>query len=139
LMMFGATERTTHAGLNDNTIAAHGDIVARLMPRSRFVFIVRDPRELAVSLWHHKMRTEPDFARDDPPLAVTLRFVAKSWPEHIARMESFRASWGDRCHLVHYEALRGPSRDEALAELLGFLGAPAPRDVLQAMWAATDF
>jgi len=139
LMLFGATAQTTHAGLNDNMMASHGDLVARLMPNARFVFIVRDPREVAVSLWHHKMRTEPGFARRNPPIETTLAFVGRSWPQHLDKMETFASKWRARSHIVRYEDLRGPERDIHLGRMLSFLDAPASTDVLADMWHATEF
>lgn len=139
LMESGASESDTHFGINDNMMASHGDLVARLMPRTRFVFIVRDPREVAVSLWHHKMRTEPPFARRSPPITETVAFTARAWPEYLAKMEAFRDKWPRRCHFVRYEDLRGAERDRHLTAILQFLEAPATRATVQAMWQATDF
>jgi hypothetical protein len=139
LMETGAIEATTHAGLNDNTISTQVAAVARLMPRTRFVFIVRDPRAVAVSLWHHKMRTEPAFARQSPPIEVTIDFVSTSWPEQMREQQRFIERQPARCHVVRYEDLLGTERDRHLKAVLGFLEAPAGPDLLQAMWRATDF
>jgi len=139
LMEFGAREADTHFGINDNMMASHGDLVARLMPRTRFVFIVRDPREVAVSLWHHKLRTEPAFARRSPPITETIAFTAKAWPEYISKLRAFSETWPRRCIFVRYEDLRGKARDRALKTMLDFLEAPATPKVLAGMWQATDF
>ncbi|MDA1070620.1 MAG: sulfotransferase domain-containing protein, partial [Proteobacteria bacterium] len=139
LMEAGAGESDTHFGINDNMMASHGDLVARLMPRTRFIFIVRDPREVAVSLWHHKLRTEPAFAKRSPPITETIAFTARAWPEYIGKLRAFSEKWPRRCLFVRYEDLRGERRDRALKVMLDFLQAPASPPVLAGMWQATDF
>ena len=139
LMESGATPEDTHFGINDNMMASHGDLVARLMPRTRFIFIVRDPREVAVSLWHHKLRTEPAFAERSPPITETVAFTARAWPAYLAKMQDFRKKWPRRCHVVRYEDLRGNDRDRHLVQMLQFLEAPATGDTVRAMWKANDF
>jgi len=139
LMEQGADATTTHVGLNDNTMARNGETVARLMPRARFVFIVRDPREVAVSLWHHKMRTEPAFVRAGTTMGETCAFVGRTWPAQMGRLDQMRQHWPRRCHVVRYEDLRESARDRHLGALLAFLDVPADADVLRSMWQATDF
>ena len=139
LMESGATEATTHVGVNDNMMTSHGKMLAGIMPRARFIFILRDPRAVGVSLWHHKLRTEPSFARQNPPMEVTLEFVSTSWPEHVRDVQAFIKERPTRCHLVRYEDLLGAERDRHLATMLEFLEAPAEPAILQAMWDATEF
>lgn len=139
LMESGAGEGTTHCGINDNTMALNGETIAQLMPRARFVFIVRDPREIALSLWHHKRRTEPGFAEAGTTIEEISDFVARTWSSQMMRFDGFRRRWPRRSHLVRYEDLRGTGRDQHLEAVLAFLGASAAHPVLAGMWQATDF
>lgn len=139
LMESGAGDGTTHCGINDNTMALNGETIAELMPRARFVFIVRDPREIALSLWHHKRRTEPGFAEAGTTIEETSAFVARTWSSQIGQFDDFRRRWPRRSHLVRYEDLRGTDRDRHLEAVLAFLGASAAGATLAAMWQATDF
>lgn len=139
LMSAGATRQTTHTGINDNTLTEQGRLLARLMPQARFVFIVRDPRAVAVSLWHHKLRTEPDYASREPPLEEAFDLVARTWPPYIHELQEFMGTLPERCHLARYEDLIGNRRDRCLGDILRFLEAPAEAAVLETMWQATDF
>jgi hypothetical protein len=85
------------------------------------------------------MRTEPGFARRNPPIETTIAFVGRSWPQHLGKMEAFAATWSARSHIVRYEDLRGQERDIHLARMLAFLGAPASSGVLADIWHATEF
>lgn len=139
LLAFGAEPETTHAGLNDNSILLNGEIFARLLPEARFLFIVRDPREVAVSLWHHRMRTEPEFARQNPPLERFVLAACGNWRDHVRALSGFLAAHPGRATAVRYEDLVSDRRDAELVALLDFLGVahePALRD---GMWQATDF
>ncbi|MCR9211276.1 MAG: sulfotransferase [bacterium] len=62
-MLCGADSEATHAGVNDNSMGLNLEFVAKAFPKSKFVAILRDPREIAVSLFHHKQRTEPEFRK----------------------------------------------------------------------------
>lgn len=53
MMNQGAAEETTHIGVNDNVWLGNVDYYSRLLPTSKFLFIVRDPRDIGNSLWHH--------------------------------------------------------------------------------------
>ena len=61
MMRQGTTEETTHVGLNDNIKLGEVDYYAKLLPASKFVFIMRDPRDTGNSLWHHNMRVGKEF------------------------------------------------------------------------------
>jgi hypothetical protein len=69
MMRQGATNETTHAGLNDNIWLGNVDYYSKLLPASKFVFIMRDPRDVGESLWHHNMRVAEDFRAKNPPIS----------------------------------------------------------------------
>ncbi len=139
LMSFGATPRTTHTGLNDNSILQSGPFFAALLPEARFVFIVRDPRDVGISLWHHRMRTEPDFAKSNPPMDRVATAVGEAWGKHVTALDAFVAERPDRAIVLRYEDLIGDGRDTALTAALDLLGVRYGPDDLAAMWQATDF
>ena len=139
LMSYGVTPETTHTGLNDNSILKNGALFAALFPEARFVFIVRDPRDVGISLWHHRMRTEPDFAKGKPPLGRVATAVGEAWGQHVAELDAFLRTQSDRAIVLRYEDLIGEGRDTALVSALDLLSVDHRAADLAAMWEATDF
>lgn len=135
----GAADGVTHIGLNDNSVAHDVDRLARLFPQARFVGIVRDPRAVAPSLWHHRLRTEEPFRAAPPERLPFFRAVGKEWARYVQAMERGRAARPKRLLSVRYEDLVGADRDSVLADLLKFLDCPTSAEERAAMLAANDF
>ncbi len=128
-------------GLNDNAILDNRiKLYADLFPAARLIAIVRDPRSIAVSSWHHNHRVEPDFAARAGTLTDWSRGVAVTWAHTTRYLLSCRAdpALAPRLHLMRYEDLRrAPAR--TLARLFGFLGVAQEPATLAAVDAATRF
>ena len=139
MMDFGVSEATTHSGLNDNSLINNGDLFAGIIPDAAFVFIVRNPREIGVSLWHHKRRTEPDFAASDTSIDTVISVMAEAWPQHIGKIISFRDKHPKNTHIVRYEDLVSKQRDQALSAILDFMEVSYDAANLERMWNSTDF
>lgn len=139
LAEFGATEVTTHIGLNDNSLIDRADIHTRLLPEAKFIFIIRDPRDVGVSLWHHRMRVDPGFADKDQPLDDMILGVCRAWPGHLDKILALQNSRPGYTHIVRYEDLISPQREDALAQILKFMDVRATPDIIAEMFAATEF
>ncbi|MGC2855576.1 sulfotransferase family protein [Novispirillum sp. DQ9] len=135
----GAGEGVTHIGLNDNSVAHDIGRLARLFPQARFVGIVRDPRAVAPSLWHHRLRTEDAFRASPPERLPFFRAVGKEWGHYAEAMEAARAARPARLLSVRYEDLVGPERQAAVAGILDFLACPSTAEEVAAMIDANDF
>lgn len=139
LMTYGTDDNTTHAGLNDNSLIENTELFAEGLPDAKFIFIIRDPRDVGISLWHHRLRNEPEFAGKNPPVGPTVRGILRAWNEHIESIDNFQTRYPDRVMLVRYEDLIATERDAALGVTLDFLGVPFDDGNLSDMWAATEF
>lgn len=112
--------------------------LAAAFPDAAFIHLVRDPRDLAVSMWSHLRRT-------DPPLTArygTLdRFAAAHGADWAGYMRSVAKAREDRAldfHQLSYEDLQARPAP-TLARVFAALGAEASPATVDACLAATDF
>lgn len=138
-MDFGVADHTTHSGLNDNSLFNNVELFVEILPEALFVFIVRDPREVGVSLWHHKMRTEPEFAARKVSLEAIVASLAETWPAHVRKLQAFSEAHPEIAHVVRYEDLVSTDRDRYLCKVLEFLNVSYDAATIEKMWTANDF
>ncbi|MCK9488433.1 MAG: sulfotransferase [Xanthomonadales bacterium] len=97
----------------------------RAFPQARFVHVIRDPRDVAVSVWWHRERLEPGrlaLAHGSPTgLAQTL---VPGWAKHIESVRAAARKCDAALHEIRYEDLQQQPEASAAA-LFGFLGLPA--------------
>jgi len=113
------------------------DLDARALARfRRVVFLHRDPRDTAVSAWHHATRRMRVY---DGPVSDFLR-DPRHGVEKIARYNlMFLQAPGPVPRLaVGYESLRADTPGQ-LARICAFLGRPQPADRLAAVAEAHGF
>lgn len=132
---------TTHFGLNDNFMWRNLPFYGAIFPEARFVGIVRDPRAVAVSLYNHRLRTEPRFKNSGITLSMTAEGVGRTWAECMAKYEEFatKPEFESRFHVVRYEDLAGTERDKALLGIYTFLGLDANDEIVERALASNDF
>jgi hypothetical protein len=127
------------AGIKDNTLVSHHALFYELFPDARYICIVRDPRDTALSSWHHNNRVEADFRVRAPDFPSWARQSWTRWTDlyrdMIGRIE---ATDGTASMLLRYEDLTGPSRNRTLAGALAHLGASNDPDTIDRLFGATD-
>lgn len=96
--------------------------LAMLVPDAVFVHAVRDPRDVAVSLWFHGERLSPgSMTREHgTPARLAMRLVP-GWARHVLNVRQAARECGAHLHEVRYERLiqEGPAEAAALFEALG--------------------
>ncbi len=140
-MECGADTTTTHVGVNDNSMGLSLEYYDAVFPESRFIAIVRDPREVAVSLYHHIWRTEENSRQKNFTLSVVAKAVGPSWKQHMEKLSSFsiRNTVQDRLCVTRYEDLIGVEKNAEFARILSFLRVPYDAALLRDVLAANDF
>jgi hypothetical protein len=103
----------------------HFPLLARLFPAARFIHLVRDGRDCAVSAWYHNQRVNPDqTSQRFRDFEAFLDTVAGSWVGFNEAGRRFGAAHPDRYLVVSYEELAG-APEATLGRVLGFLGVGA--------------
>lgn len=117
----------------------HFPLLAAMFPQARFIHIVRDARDCAVSAWFHNTRISPEpFKKHFDSFEAFSGAFAKAWVLNVSLGAKFAAQQPTRCLTIRYEDL---SQDAVavFARVCGFLGASTDPAVLQACCAAADF
>ncbi|MBV9736511.1 MAG: sulfotransferase [Acidisphaera sp.] len=114
-------------------------MIWRLFPLARFIHVVRDGRDSAVSAWFHHQRTRPEVTdRTYASIHAYVRHMAESWAFTLRTGEQAGAARPAQYTTVRYEDLIAQPA-ETLAKLLGFLDAEASPQIVQSCLEAADF
>jgi hypothetical protein len=114
-------------------------LLATLFPRAKFIHIVRDARDCAVSAWFHNQRVTPEpFAKQFASFSEFSLAFAKAWVANVSLGAKFAAEHPDRCLAIRYEDLSAEPLN-LFGQVCVFLGASADPAVLRACCAAADF
>jgi hypothetical protein len=115
---------------------ARMDLIVRLFPDATFIHVIRDVRDVAVSMWHHKRRLQPAFDRSVGEVAVN---IAKVWAPSMDMVSRFgEERFGARYIEVRYEDLSADLA-AALTPAVQALGVSDAPDVMEAVAAASSF
>lgn len=131
LVRFAAARLWAKCGIADETKAigekTPGNIrelatLERMFPGCRYIFIVRDPRDVIVSGHVHLKRQFG--AKGDEPIETYARRVAKIWASDTQKALAAETAYPGRTIRVRYEDLHADPRGPVRA-ILGFLGVNA--------------
>lgn len=113
--------------------------LAELFPGARFVHVIRDPRDVAVSLWAHRERLEPGaVAREyGSPEALAVALTER-WQAVVGGARDAASQAGAPLHEIRYEDL-ATRPQPTVAALLDFLSLDAGDGVVEGVLAAASF
>lgn len=115
------------------------EVLHAIFPAAKFLHVVRDGRDCAVSGWFHNLRTNPDWTREKyASLSAYAAMFAREWANDIAHAHRFAAACPGTCLTVRYEALLDDT-DTVLRDVLGFLGVAAEADMVAHCRDAASF
>jgi Sulfotransferase family len=117
----------------------HLPLLAGAFPKARFIHVVRDGRDCAVSCWYHNLRVNRAWI--DRNFATFDEFVqhyAKAWAQTMRAARAFADRAGDRYIELRYEDMCADPRRGAAAAF-EFLGVSTAPDLVARCCAAASF
>ncbi|MEX0923270.1 MAG: sulfotransferase [Rhodovibrionaceae bacterium] len=111
-----------------------------IFPEARFLHIVRDGRDAAVSCWFHyrRVKAEQVQQRWSGSFAAFLETSAQQWAQETAKGRAAAARWPGRVIELRYEDLLAEP-EQTLGRLTAFLEVDSKPETLRACLAAADF
>lgn len=84
----------------------HIDLIWELFPRAGFIHVIRDPRDVAVSLWHHGQRIqEGGFSRQYASIGDLAEHLCEGWAAWMQRSAALGEQRPGQYLEVRYEDL----------------------------------
>ena len=121
----GVTDDVRAIGEKTPDNVRYFEVLSTIFPRAKFLNVVRDGRDCAVSGWFHNLRTGSDaFLAAYPTLTDYTTMFAREWANDIACAERFAQTRPRTCLTVRYEALLADT-DAILRDVLDFLDVPS--------------
>ena len=90
----------------------------------KVVYLVRDPRDVTVSYYHHRRRLDPEFRTPIDRFASAQRLWREDWGAHV--LGWLEGAVSDRCLFVRYEDLKRDPETH-LGAIAAFSGYPLKR------------
>lgn len=114
-------------------------LLAEAFPSAKFLHIVRDGRDCAVSGWFHNLRVSPDWTRETfATMDDYVVALAEEWAANVRTGCAFGDARPERYLAVRYEDL-AVDPVPVLAGVLAFLGAETGSEILAACLGAGSF
>jgi hypothetical protein len=110
----------TACGISDNWAYEIYPITEKIVPDLRYLYIIRDPREVAVSLFYHVKRTEPNRIKTTTIDDYAKNFGRK-WADHIQRITEQKKRNPNRVLLLNYENLISNKREAEVSKAFNLL------------------
>ncbi len=117
----------------------HLGLLWEVYPQARFIHVVRDPRDVAASLWHHGQRIQAsEFKQRYGSIDGLALELCASWVSRMGDCTSLGDERAGQYLEVRYEDLLTDGR-VALARILEFLDIPPDMPTIDSCLAATAF
>jgi hypothetical protein len=105
---------------------------AILFPEARFLHVVRDGRDVALSMRRASETWAPSFG-----VGLSMEFRAEAWRRQVENIRAHRDTLGDRYMEVRYEDMRRDP-EQAMRQLFEFADIPHDDTLLAGIRAETD-
>ena len=115
------------------------DLLDSIVPGAKYINVIRDGRDVAVSIWTWNMHTNPEGMRaKHPTFAGFVENLAASWRDHVTQARNFGAIHPERYFELRYEDLhREP--EPIVRAMFEFLSVDASDEVIAECIQAASF
>ena len=111
----------------DFSVTKYFGLLAELFEDAKFIYVVRDPRDAAISQWFHHKRVEQGFEEKVGNLQHHARNFAREWIRDYNRVFFHKAINKVKWHLIRYEDLH-QNFENSCSELFSFVQINVPKD-----------
>jgi hypothetical protein len=123
-------------GINDNWAIEIWPILQKLKPDLYYIYIIRDPRDVCVSLYYHLTRTEPHRVTGVSLDSFANRF-GSGWNQYMEKVFKQKAALPEKVKIIHYERLLKDPTSESTKSILKILGVANDSQTIQRIAEAT--
>jgi hypothetical protein len=109
-----------------------------LFPNAKFIHVVRDGRDCAVSGWFHNLRSSPEWAKQYGPLDNYAVNVADIWAADLTRAQAFADQRAGRILQLRFEDLVADI-EGTLDGVFKFLGVDTGETIIDHCRAQASF
>lgn len=110
-------------------------LIAEIFPNARFIHVLRDGRDVCVSVQAAARSWMPDWKRT---FGGSMEASAKSWHDAVQRARNDGKSLGERFFEIRYETLKADPVN-SYKKLFDFCGIPCTDTILEDIFQKTDF
>ncbi len=123
-------ETVTHIGISDSDLDVRLDFHGEICPGAKFLFVIRDPRDVAVAIFEARKSIGQGGAA--AAIEEIASEVGVEWVEKLNRIQAFNGSYPGRVELMRFEDLLcSETRSATISRVLKFLGLPVSRPILE--------
>jgi hypothetical protein len=118
---------------------SHFEMLKQLFPRSKFINVIRDGRDVAVSGWHHNQRNSPKWAAETfGTIEKYCQTMAGIWLQQIASAQKFSEANPGAVTNVKYEDLLNTPAAE-MKRIFKFLEVESSAELIKECREAASF
>lgn len=123
-------------GVKDPDIGLYLPDYAPIFPGADYLHIIRDPRDVTLSMWHHMQRVHPGV--DNRPLMESLVDTARGWSDYLRIVRDEARARGLSYLEVRYEDMAAEGAT-VLQRIFEFLNVSATPETVRDCVEATRF
>lgn len=126
-------------GEKDPNHVLQPEVLMDCFPDARFIHIIRDGRDVAVSWWHHMIRYDEErVKRNNRQFGQVAMNGAREWSKDVRKVREQQARTGVAFHELRYEALL-EDPEKTLTAMFEFLDVPRTKEIVAKCLEETSF
>ena len=136
--IFTASGDKKICGANDNEVMHNLQFYNSIFPSPKFIAIFRDPRETAISSWHHNLETlKEKFTEKIKSFEEWCIQCTKWWKADVDDVTHFSSN-NDNMFIVKFEDLVGHKKSTSL-RLFSYLDASCEEEIIERIIEESSF